>query len=55
MFYKNVGVATQGRPVLQRKYQRMIGGINMQKPANPCGCTHTHTHTHTQLCLQDYS
>ena len=19
----------------------------MNKPANPCGCTHTHTHTHT--------
>lgn len=23
----------------------------MNKPANPCGCTHTHTHTHTPCIL----
>ena len=23
----------------------------MNKPANPCGCTHTHTHTHTHPCI----
>ena len=24
----------------------------MNKPANPCGCTHTHTHTHTHAFYQ---
>lgn len=24
----------------------------MNKPANPCGCTHTHTHTHAFYQMQ---